>query len=88
MGWFSPDVETNEENLVDSSGHVNNNIIIQEAKDTHLQTAISEQLLIATYAMIAIEILKLAICSYNVWRKRIKRKYNGDNTTKTFVRTV
>lgn len=87
MGWFGPDEVTNEENLVDTHGHVNNNIIIQEAKDTHLQTAITEQLLVVTYIMMAIEILKLAICSYNAWRKQIKRKYNKDQT-KTFVRTV
>lgn len=62
MGGFSSSEEVTEEKAVDSNGHVNNNIIIQEAKDTHLHAALSEKLLFATYALVALEIIKLAIC--------------------------
>lgn len=79
MGWFSASEEVTEEKLVDSTGHVNNNIIIQETKDTHLQAVISEKLLFAAYVLIAIEILKLGICSYNAWKRHIKRKYDNND---------
>lgn len=75
MGSSNSSEERSEERLVDSSGHVNNNIIIQEAKDTHQQAILSEKLLFATYILVALEIIKLAICSYNVWKRQIKKKY-------------
>lgn len=76
MGWFSASEEITEENVVDSNGHVNNNIVIQEAKDNHIQAAASEKLLSATYLLITIEVVKLCICFYNMWRRQIKKKYN------------
>lgn len=79
MGWFSSSEETNEENLVDSNGHVNNNIVIQEARDTHTQAALSEKLLFATYILVGLEMVKLTICCYNMWRRQIKKKYNNKN---------
>lgn len=79
MGWFGSSEETNEENMVDSNGHVNNNIVIQEARDTHIQAALSEKLLFATYILIGLETAKLAICFYNMWRRQIKKKYNNNN---------
>lgn len=78
MGWFDSSEEIIEEKLVDSSGHVNNNIIIQEAKDTHLQAALSEKLVVGTYVLIALETIKLAICFYNMWRRQIKKRYNNE----------
>lgn len=75
MGWFSSSEETNEEKLVDSNGHVNNNIIIQEAKDTHHQSIITERLLFATYALIGLEIIKVVICSYGMWKRQLKKRY-------------
>lgn len=80
MGWlFGSSEENVEEKMVDTNGNVNNNIIIQEAKDTHLQAALSEKLLCATYALVIFEILKLGICSYNMWIRRMKKKYNNNN---------
>lgn len=76
MGWFSSDEETTEEKMIDSSGHVNNNIIIQEARDTHFLAAFSEKQLIATYTLVALETLKLSICFYNMWKRQMKKKYN------------
>lgn len=73
--WFSSEETVTVENPIDSTGHVNNNIIIQEAKDTHSQALLSERLLVATYILIALEILKLVLCSYNTWRRHLKRKY-------------
>lgn len=77
MGWFSSDEEQNEETLVDSSGHVNNNIIIQEARDTHYQATLSEKLVYCSYILIAFEVLKLTICTYNMWKRQMKKKYNN-----------
>lgn len=79
MGWFSSDEETTEEKLVDTAGHVNNNVIIQEARDTHLQAILIEKLVYGTYILIALELVKLAICSYNMMRRQVKKRYSGNN---------
>lgn len=78
MGWFSSSEEVVEENVVDSNGHVNNNIVIQEAKDTHTQAALSERLLVATYILVGLEVAKLTICFFNMWKRQIKKKYNKE----------
>lgn len=79
MGWFGSSEENVEEKMVDSNGNINNNIIIQEARDTHLQAELSEKLLFGTYTLIALEALKITICFYNMWIRRIKKKYNNNN---------
>lgn len=79
MGWFGSSEEVNEEKLVDTNGNVNNNIIIQEARDTHLQATLSEKLLFATYVLIALETVKLIICFYNMWRRQMKKRYHQND---------
>lgn len=76
MGLFSSSEEKIDEKMVDSNGHVNNNIIIQEAEDTHLQAALSEKLLFCTYILVLLEIVKLTICLYTTWKRHMKKKYN------------
>ena len=88
MGWFGSSEETNEEKLVDSNGHVNNNIIIQEARDTHTQTALTEQLLVGTYILITLEAVKLAICVFNMWKRQIKKRYNNNNDRNPPARNI
>lgn len=63
---------------VDTTGNVNNNIIIQEAKDTHSQMIIDEKILFATHVLIGIKVLQLTIYAFHALRKMFKRKY-GDN---------
>lgn len=75
MGWFSSSEENFEEKTVDSTGHVNNNIIIQEAKDTHEQVLINEKMMLATYLLVFAEVVKLCIYLYTQWRSNIKKKY-------------
>lgn len=81
MGWFSSDEEVTETKMVDSNGQVNNNIIIQEAKDTHNQMLINEKLLMATYWLVAAEILKLGLYCFQTFRRMLKKKYQptGNN---------
>lgn len=79
MGWFSSDEQKIDETLVESTGHVNTNVIIQEANDTHTQALLSEKLLVATYVLVALETIKLGICCYNMWKRQIKKKYNNNN---------
>lgn len=76
MGWFSSDEVNVDEKVIDSTGQVNTNIIIQEANDTHTQALLSERLLIATYFMVFIEIIKLTICGYGMWKRQLKKKYD------------
>lgn len=64
-----------EVNLVDTNGQVNNNIIIQEAKDTHEQLKMSESLLFATYFICVCELIKIFIYLLNAYNKKMKKRY-------------
>lgn len=83
MGWFvsSEEVEM-EVKAVDSTGHVNNNIVIQEARDIHSQLDFIKQLLNATYFLCFIEALKLTIYLYNGFKKTFKKKYGANQLSK------
>lgn len=73
MGLFGSSEERIEEKVVDSTGQVNNNIVIQEAHDTHSQLLINEKLLWATYILIALEVIKLAVYLFTTYRKKLKK---------------
>lgn len=73
----SSEVKT-EQKFVDANGQVNNNIIIQEAKDTHAQMLLNGKLLYATYFLILIELLKLSLYSFCAYKKSLKRKYQKE----------
>lgn len=77
--WFSSEEVRTEEKTVDSNGHVNNNIIIQEARDTHSQMIINEKLLFATYVLCLMEVIKLVLYCVGAYNKFIKKKYSGQN---------
>lgn len=79
MGWFSSDEEEVEVKTVDSNGNINNNIILQEARDTHSQMMLNEKLLLATYALVFAEVVKLGIYLFHAFRRTIKKKYQRDN---------
>lgn len=81
MGIFGSSEEKTEEKMVDSTGHVNNNIIIQEAKDTHHQMLLNEKLLMATYVLVFLEIIKLMMYSFCAYKKYLKRKYLKNKQT-------
>lgn len=66
-----------EEKTVDSNGHVNNNIVIQEARDTHSQLIIEEKLLLVAYAVCIIEVVKLGIYFFEACKKYFKKKYQN-----------
>lgn len=85
MGWFDSSEENieiidNETKNIDATGHVNTNIIIQEARDTHHQVLIGEKLLIATYWLIGAELLKLTLYCFQTFRKVMKKKYQATVT--------
>ena len=77
--WFSSKEENTENNTVDktveSNGHVNNNIIIQEARDVHQQRKLNEKLVVATYFLCAMELIKFTIYLYLKLKKSMKKKY-------------
>lgn len=78
MGFiFDSSEEDVETKTVDSNGNVNNNIIIREANDTHSQMLIGEKMLIATYLLVAAEILKLGFYLFNGFKRTLKRKYQS-----------
>lgn len=82
MGIFGSSEESTEIKAIDSNGQVNNNIIIQEARDTHAQLAISEKLVFGTYVLIALEAFKIGICLVSAYRRHIKKRYQKDAENK------
>lgn len=76
MGFFGSSEEETDTKIVDSNGQVNNNIVIQEAKDVHKQMLSSEYLVIASYFLCFAEIVKIVIYIYTSHQRRMKRKYN------------
>lgn len=67
--------EETEVKTVDSNGNINNNIILQEARDTHSQMVIGEKLLFATYLLVMFETIKILIYIIQSFRKMLKKKY-------------
>lgn len=78
MGIFGSSEESIETKTIDSNGQVNNNIIVQEARDTHSQMMLSEKLLTGTYILIGLEIVKIVICSISAYRRHVKKKYSSN----------
>lgn len=79
MGIFGSSEETNEEKMVDSNGNVNNNIIIQEAHDTHDTMKMNQRMLNVMYLMCSIEIVKLGLYIFCRFKKSLKKKYNQNS---------
>lgn len=77
MGLFSSSEERIEEKTVDTTGTVNNNIILQEARDTHDQMRLNEKMLFVMYTMCAVEVVKLAMYVYCNFKRKIKKQYAG-----------
>lgn len=83
MGSSESSEQKFEEKTVDSTGHVNNNIVIQEAKDTHQQVLINERMLYAAYVLIVFEVIKLAIYMYTQCKSKLKKKYGATASKKS-----
>lgn len=81
MGSGSSSEQT-EVKAIDSNGQVNNNIIIQEARDTHDQKMLSEKLVIGTYILIGLEVFKIAFCLFSAYRRHMKNHYQKKDDTK------
>lgn len=75
MGIFGSSEESIENKAIESNGQVNNNIILQEASDTHSQMVFSEKLLFGTYILIGLETVKIFICLFSAYRRHVKKKY-------------
>lgn len=75
MGTTSS-TENVEQKAIDANGNVDNNIIIQEANDTHSQMITNEKLLLATYILCAMEIIKMGVYIFLKYKKNLKNKYN------------
>jgi hypothetical protein len=78
MGFiFGSSEEKMEVKTVDSNGNINNNVIIREAADTHSQMLIGEKLLVATYILVAAELIKLGLHIFYSFKKTLKKKYRS-----------
>lgn len=79
MGIFGSSEESIEQKTIDTNGQVNNNIVIQEAKDTHSQLLVNSKLLYATYALVFFELIKLATYMFNSYRSKLKKAIQQRN---------
>lgn len=77
MGFFGSSEESVEQKTIDTNGNVNNNIIIQEARDTHHQMILNEKLLAATYFLCALEVIKFVVYLFLGYRRNIKKRYQS-----------
>lgn len=75
MVFFGSSEERIEEKTVDTTGTVNNNIILQEARDTHDQMRLNEKMLFVMYTMCTVEVIKLAMYVYCNFRRKMKKRY-------------
>lgn len=73
MGLFG-----SSEERINSAGHVNTNVIIQEARDTHTQMLYGEKMYYLTLALVGFGTVKLAVFLFNAYTGRIKKLYNRD----------
>lgn len=81
MGIFGSSEEKTEEKTVDSTGHVNNNIVIQEAADTHQQLIVNEKLFYITSLLVIFEIIKLGVFIFSGYKRRLKKMYGKNNVS-------
>ena len=81
MGIFGSSEETIEQKTVESNGQVNNNVIIQEARDTHSQLLVNSKLLYATYALVGFELIKLATYWFTSYRNKMKKAFGQRNSS-------
>lgn len=80
MGLFGSSEESVEQKTIDTNGNgqVNNNIVIQEARDTHSQLLVNEKLLYATYALVVFELIKLSTYLFTTYRKKMKKAFQNN----------
>lgn len=81
MGIFGSSEENHDEKTIDSTGHVNTNIVIQEAGDIHEQLLQSAKLLNATYVLVFLELIKLGIYLFTSMKKSYKKKYGSSSNS-------
>lgn len=60
-----------ETKTIESSGQVNNNVVIQETEDVY-----SMELVILLSLLCALKILEIGIFLYNKYKQQMKKKYS------------
>lgn len=82
MGIFGSSEERVEEKTVDTSGHVNNNIIIQEAEDTHNQLILNEKIFYASCLLVIFEAIKLIVYIVGAYKRKLIKSLTGETPRK------
>lgn len=79
MGIFGSSEENIEQKTIDTSGHVNNNVVLlQEAKDNHEQVILSQKLFYVSCLLVLFEIIKLVIFIFSSYKKKLKKAIGGN----------
>lgn len=80
MGIFGSSEEKVDQKTVESTGHVNNNVVIQQqARDVHTAAELNVKMLYTMYFMCAVELFKIGTYIYVKFRKNLKKKYENQN---------
>lgn len=69
MGWLFGD-SSEETKVVDTTGNVNNNVVIAQSVPIH-----NDELLIILYIIVAIKIVELIYLVFKAYNKYQKKKY-------------
>lgn len=75
MGIFGSSEENIESKTIDTSGNVNNNIVLmqQEARDTHEQMLLNHKIFYANCILIVFETIKLLVYTISAYKKKLKK---------------
>lgn len=82
MGIFGSSEESVENKAIDSTGNVNNNIILmqqEEARDTHSQLVLNQKLFIASCLLVLFEVIKLTVYVISSYKKKLKKAIGGNS---------
>lgn len=75
MGIFGSSEENLESKIVDTTGNVNNNIVLmqQEAKDTHDQVILNQKIFYTSCLLVMFETIKLVVYVISSYKKKLKK---------------
>lgn len=82
MGIFGSSEENTESKTIDTSGNVNNNIVLlqQEAKDTHDQVLLNQKIFYTSCLLVMFETIKLVVYVISSYKKKLKKTISGNKT--------
>lgn len=82
MGIFGSSEENLESKTVDTTGNVNNNIVLmqQEARDTHDQMILNQKIFYTSCLLVMFETIKLVVYVISSYKKKLKKTIGANKS--------